>query len=77
MTLPEAMKIVSDNANKLAKHNYWDVYLPAILVVNEAFPVTGYVTVDDANGSEDEAAWWRQDARQAESDRRDYEQGRR
>ena len=31
---------------------------------------------DDADGSEDEAAWWRQDAWQAEIDRRDYEQGR-
>jgi len=53
MTLPEAMKIVSDNANKLAKHNYVDVYLPAILVVNEAFPVTGYVTIDDEWGSDE------------------------
>lgn len=46
MTLPEAMKIVSDNAHGIA-HNYWDVYLPAILLVNEAFPLSGYADSDD------------------------------
>ena len=50
LTLPEAMKIVSDNAHGIA-HNYFEVYLPAILLVNEAFPITGY-----ADSDEDESA---------------------
>jgi len=50
MTLPEAMKIVSDNAHGVA-HNYFDVYLPAIIMVNDAFPITGY-----ADSNEDEPA---------------------
>lgn len=49
LTLPEALKIVSDNAHGV-KHNYWNEYLPAVLMVNEAFPVVGYVTVDDEWG---------------------------
>lgn len=46
MTLPEALYIVSQNAHGIP-HNYWDVYLPAILMVNEAFPITGYRTVEE------------------------------
>lgn len=46
LTLPEALYIVSQNAHGVA-HNYWDVYLPAILLVNEAFPVVGYADDED------------------------------
>jgi hypothetical protein len=46
LTLPEALYIVSQNAHGVA-HNYWDVYLPAILLVNEAFPVAGYCDDED------------------------------
>lgn len=49
MTLPEALKIVSDNANGIAAHNYFDVYLPAILMVNAAFPVVGYTAVEETD----------------------------
>lgn len=45
MSLPEALWIVSQNKNGVAM-NYWDTYLPAILIVNEAFPITGYNLVD-------------------------------
>lgn len=48
MTILEALKIVSDNAHGV-KHDYWDEYLPAILLVNEAFPHPGN-TVDDEWG---------------------------
>lgn len=46
LTLPEALYIVSQNAHGVAM-NYWNVYLPAILMVNEAFPITGYNTIDE------------------------------
>lgn len=48
MSLPEALWIVSQNANGV-KMSYWDTYLPAILIVNEAFPITGYKTIEEDN----------------------------
>ena len=45
LTLPEALWIVSSNAQG-AKHNYFDEYLPAILLVNETWPITDYNSVE-------------------------------
>lgn len=52
MTLQEALDIVNSNEQGV-KHNYFDEYLPAILLVNETYPVVGYVTI---NSEEDDRA---------------------
>ena len=61
MSLPEALWIVCQNKHGV-KMNYWDVYLPAILIVNEAFPVTGFYTIETDEGEiETDICQWRQE----------------
>lgn len=45
MSILEALYIVSQNANGIAM-NYWDEYLPAVLLVNETWPITDYNSVE-------------------------------
>lgn len=51
MSLQEALDIVNSNEQGV-KHNFWDVYLPAILIVNEAYPMTGYRTINEEDEDE-------------------------
>lgn len=48
MTLQQALDIVNTNEVGVA-HNFWNVYLPAILLVNQAYPVKGYTTIEADN----------------------------
>jgi hypothetical protein len=52
MSILEALYIVSQNANGV-KMNYFDEYLPAILMVNERWPHEGR-TVEDEGEIESE-----------------------
>lgn len=51
MSIPEALYIVSQNEHGVA-HNYFNEYLPAILLVNETWPHEGRM-VDDGDGFEE------------------------
>ncbi len=57
MSILEALYIVSQNANGV-KMNYFDEYLPAILMVNERWPHEGR-TVEDDGIIESEIIAWR------------------
>jgi len=59
MSLPEALWIVCQNKHGV-KMNYWDEYLPAILMVNEHWPHAGR-TVEDEGEIETTIVEWRQE----------------
>lgn len=63
MTLQQALDIVNDNENGVA-HNFWKEYLPAVLIVNEAYPVKGYTTVEE-DGHEFDLREYRQEQNEA------------
>ena len=60
MSLPEALWIVCQNAQGV-KHNYWNEYLPAILMVNEHKPHEGH-TIEEGEGEHelDIVAYWQE-----------------
>lgn len=60
MTIPEALWIVSQNQNGIAM-NYWDEYLPAILLINKTWSITGYRTVEENDDSEQDYVTWKQE----------------
>lgn len=68
MSLPEALKIVSDNAHGI-KHDYWITYLPAVLIVNEAYPMVDYVTVEEDDGHEFDLMEYRQETNRTYDER--------
>lgn len=60
MTLDQACIIIWDNKHGI-KHNYWDEYLPAVLLVNKIWPITGYKTVEEEDDSEQDYVTWKQE----------------
>lgn len=57
MSLPEALYTVSQAAHGVPMPT--ECWLRARLLVDEAFPVTGYVTVDDDGAADDWRTWQR------------------
>lgn len=56
MSLPEALYTVSQAAHGVPMTTEW--WLRARIVVDAAFPVTGYVTVDTDDGEPDDRRVW-------------------